>query len=280
MNLKRKMAWYLSLFIFTLLAFAALSTTQSCGQELQQLNIKYGSDAKQALDLYIPKNNKDSPVIIYVHGGGWMRGDKADVGDKADFFTNKGYVFVSVNYRLFPNTTYKEMATDVAAAVKWVYDHADPYQIDKKRMNLMGHSAGGHLVTLIGSNQDYLKQAGLPPGAIRSIVNLDGPIDLAEFLQRNEKYKAVFGEDYQVWTEASPITYAARQHLPPILLVSPKRPSMSSFIERTDQKAKLFEIHSLTHGEIKRLLGSGNASAEAKNMTNAVTEFLDSINFQ
>ncbi|MCM3768070.1 alpha/beta hydrolase [Neobacillus niacini] len=274
-----KGARYVGFFFLLLLAFTASFTQYTSGQDLNQKNMKYGSDVKQALDLYVPKNNRDNPVIIYVHGGGWMRGDKADVGDKPAFFTDKGYVFVSVNYRLFPNAAYEEMATDVATAVKWVFDHAEQYQIDIRRINLMGHSAGGHLVSLIGTNQNYLEQAGLPPGTIHSIVNLDGPIDLAEFLQRNSKYKTVFGEDDQVWTKASPITYATEQNSPPILLVSPKRPSISSFIERTGDKATTFEIHSLSHGEIKKLLGSGNAPEEAKNMTKAVADFLHNVNF-
>jgi acetyl esterase/lipase len=269
------------LILIIVIALSVLSFQQySNGQELDHMNMKYGNDVKQALDVYPPtmKNGQKFPVIIYVHGGGWMRGDKSNVGAKPAFFTSKGYAFVSVNYRLFPQTNYKEMAQDVASAVKWVYDHGEQYQIDLERINLMGHSAGGHLVMFLGTHPDYLVQVGLSPKTIRSIVNLDGPIDLAEFIGRNEKYKQVFGEDRQLWMEASPATYANKTQLPPMLLVSPMRPSVMNFIEKTGGRAAVFETKTLTHKEMTQLVGVKNASTEAMNMTNAVAEFLQANN--
>lgn len=276
-----KKAWSFLLILFIVITLSGLSFQQySKGQELETMNIKYGNDPKQTLDVYVPnsKNEQKYPVILYVHGGGWMKGDKTNVADKPAFFTRKGYALVSVNYRMFPDAGYKDMAHDVASAVKWVYDHADQFQFDKKRINLMGHSAGGHLVMLIGTNQVYLEQVGLTPNIIHTIVDLDGPIDMAEFLQRNVKYKEVFGEDRQFWMEASPAYYASQKNLPPMLIVSPKRPSIMRFVTKTGGKAVVFETNTLTHKGITKLLGSENAPAEAMNMTNTVVEFLHSYN--
>lgn len=252
------------------------------GQEFKQMNLAYGDDPKQTLDLYAPNvtNTLMHPVMIYVHGGGWMKGDKSNVADKPSFFTNKGYAFVSVNYRLFPHVVYHDMAFDVSSAVKWVYDHAEQYHIDKNRINLMGHSAGGHLVTLIGTKHDFLDQVGLSPETINSIVNLDGPIDLTEFIPRNEGYKPVFGDNRNGWVVASPITYAAQQ-LPPILLVGSKRNSTASFIKaarKAGNKVQTFESKRLTHREMTKLLGAENSSEEAINMTNTVWGFLQAYN--
>lgn len=273
-----KITLFIALFLTTL-SFPQYSS----GKELNRLNIKYGDDSKQRLDFYAPNmgSSKKYPVIIYAHGGGWKKGDKANVAAKPSFFTNNGYAFVSVNYRLFPNATYSEMAHDVAAAVKWVYEHAEQLQIDQTRINLMGHSAGGHLVMLIGTNRDYLKQANLPADTIRSIVNLDGPINLSDFLHRNERYKEVFGGSRTIWAEASPISYADGKNLPPMLLVSLSWPSITSFMEKSKNAgntAELFEIHSLSHREITKLLGAENGPEEAVNMTIAVMDFLRAKN--
>lgn len=98
--------------------------------------------------------------MIYLHGGGWTGGDKNRVASKADYFTGQGYVFVSMNYRLHPDANYEQMADDTANAIKWVKDHADEYQIDSSKINVMGHSAGGHLTALVATDSTYLKRVG------------------------------------------------------------------------------------------------------------------------
>ena len=91
-----------------------------------QKNIAY-SDAggdRTRLDVYSPGNSKDHPVVIWIHGGAWQIGDKANVQAKPRAFNEQGYVLVSVNYRLHPAVTYKEQAGDIAQAIRWVHDHA------------------------------------------------------------------------------------------------------------------------------------------------------------
>ena len=98
-----------------------------------------------------------------VHGGGWRRGDKASpgvVGEKAAHWLAKGYVFVSVDYRLLPDADPLQQAHDVAAAVASVQKRAPQWRADPRRMVLMGHSAGAHLVALLGAAPSLLAQAG------------------------------------------------------------------------------------------------------------------------
>lgn len=250
----------------------------------KQLNIKYGTSKNQSLDLYSPKvqNNKKMPVIIYVHGGGWSGGTKSNVDDKPSFFVNKGYVFVSVDHRFSPHVQYEQMAADVSSAVKWVYNHAAEYQIDTTRMNLMGHSSGGHLIMLLATNPKYLKSVGLSPSSISSVVSLEGPINLTDFLQRLGTYKKVFGNDKKVWEEASPETYAGNKNLPPMLLVTRNKSSIEAFLEKAKKagnKVSFFECRSLSHSDVTNLLGSNKGSAESKNMTITVDKFLSKYNF-
>jgi acetyl esterase/lipase len=249
----------------------------------KQLNIKYGSNKNQVLDLYSPKvqNGEKLPVIVYVHGGGWTGGTKKNVVDKPAFFVNKGYVFVSVEHRFSPNVTYEQMAGDISAGVKWMYSHADEYHIDPKRINLMGHSSGGHLVMLIATNPKYLNEVGLSPSSINSVVSLEGPINLTDFIQRMGTYKKVFGNNKKVWEEASPETYAANKDLPPMLLVTRRKSSIDAFMEKAKKvgnRVEFFECRSLSHSDVTNLLGSNKGSREAKNMTMGVNRFLTKYN--
>lgn len=269
------------ILIFVIAVFSFYQPTK--GKEFKQVNLRYGDDPKQTLDLYAPTTdiNKEYPVIIYVHGGGWMRGDKSNVTVKPAFFTNKGYLFVSVNYRFAPKVSYDEMANDIASAVKWIYQHAEQYHIDKQKLNLMGHSAGGHLVMLVGTDPNYLERVGLSPDKIKSIVNLDGPIDLVDYIPKNKNYKQVFGSNRRIWAEASPITYADQQHLPPMLLVGPRSNSIVTFVKKARSAGNViqtFETKTLTHREITKLLGTENGPKEAENMTSVVGRFLETYN--
>jgi acetyl esterase/lipase len=250
----------------------------------KQLNIKYGNSKNQALDLYSPKVQigKKMPVIIYVHGGGWSGGTKSNVDDKPAFFVNNGYIFVSVEHRFSPHVKYEQMAGDISSAIKWVYNHADKYQIDTNRINLMGHSSGGHLIMLIATNPKYLNSVGLSPSSISSVVSLEGPINLTDFLQRLGTYKKVFGNDKKVWEEASPETYAENKNLPPMMLVTRGKSSIAVFMEKAKQAGNtvsFFECGSLSHSDVTNLLGSNKGPAEAKNMTMAVDKFLKKYNF-
>src|SRR5262245_49415043 len=105
---------------------------------------------RQTLDVYAPKAGKGLPVVVWIHGGGWQAGDKKEVDTKPQAFTDKGYVFVSVNYRLLKDkVTIKQMAQDVAKAIRWAHDHAKDYGGDPSTMFVTGHSAGAQLAALV-----------------------------------------------------------------------------------------------------------------------------------
>ncbi|MEM9644470.1 MAG: alpha/beta hydrolase [Planctomycetota bacterium] len=89
------------------------------------------------------------PVVMVVHGGGWVTGDKWTMGNHCQRLAQQGYVVVNVNYRLAPTHKFPAQVDDVRTAMLWVKEHADEYRIDLNRIGIFGYSAGGHLSTLI-----------------------------------------------------------------------------------------------------------------------------------
>ena len=160
--------------IFALLivfAFASMAQAQSVKR-----NIPYAEPAneRQLLDVYAPEGAKGLPVIFWIHGGGWQTGDKTSVQIKPKFFVDKGYVFVSTNYRLLPKVDMGTIVRDVAKSMHWVHDHIAEHGGDPKRFLVMGHSAGAQLAALICTDDRYLKAEGLSLAIIKGCVPVDG----------------------------------------------------------------------------------------------------------
>src|ERR1700693_3063880 len=112
---------------------------------------------RQMLDVYAPTTGKNMPVVVWIHGGGWRRGDKADVHNKPKAFTEKGFVLVSISYRFVPNVTVDQIAGDVAKAIRWTHDHAKDYGGDPNTIIVAGPSAGAQLAALICTDDRYLE---------------------------------------------------------------------------------------------------------------------------
>jgi len=188
--------------------------------------VRPGADPRQtSLDVYIPAAAAGLPVLMYVHGGGWSSGDKDAVGAKAAYFTAHGFVFVSINYRLIPAAWPAQQATDVAQAVAWVKENIAAYGGDRARLFVLGHSAGAHLTALIASDETYLREAGLGPGALRGVILLDSAAYNVEQLMRSpegksEPFRPAFGDDPAQWRRVSPrAKIGPGKSIPPHLLL-------------------------------------------------------------
>jgi arylformamidase len=180
---------------------------------------------RQMLDVYAPTQGKNLPVVIWIHGGGWQAGDKKEVQSKPQAFADKGFVFVSVNYRLLPEVTIKQMAEDVAKAIRWVHDHAKDYGGDPKTIIVAGHSAGAQLAALVCTDDRYLKAEGLPLTIIKACVPVDGDTyDVMTQImtvekKRAESYRIKFGDE-KMQKELSPVTHVSRgKNIPPFLIL-------------------------------------------------------------
>ncbi|WP_407276598.1 alpha/beta hydrolase [Halothiobacillus sp. DCM-1] len=193
----------------------------------------YGSDPLQVLDFYaVPHASRPTPLIIFVHGGGWKRGSKDVAASRyaPAHFTQLGYAYAAINYRLVPAATVEQQGEDVALALKALLARAGQLGIDRSRVVLMGHSAGAHLVALVGTDERYLKNVGLSFADIRGVIPIDGaaydvPRQIAQggrFM--HDTYLQAFGTDPARQRALSPVMQAAAPNAPAFLLLHVQRP--------------------------------------------------------
>jgi acetyl esterase/lipase len=151
--------------------------------EVQEvLDVAYRDDPKadpirHRLDLFLPKGKKDFPVVVLVHGGGWIIGDNRCCGlytSLGDFLASQGIGTVVPNYRLSPRVQHPAHIQDVARAVAWTRRNIARYGGNPKHIYLLGHSAGGHLVSLLATDESYLKAEGLTAGDIKGVITVSG----------------------------------------------------------------------------------------------------------
>jgi len=183
-----------------------------------------------SLDVYEPGtvSNSPRPILLFVHGGGWAIGDKSRIQQKAEWATDQGWVFVSINYRLSPRVQHPEHAIDAAAAIAYVIEHASDWNADHSKLVIMGHSAGAHIAAIVATDESILAKHKLAPSDLSGVVLLDGagydiPAQMNSeqlFEVGRKMYKAAFGDDPKVWIAASP-TLQAKQgdDLPPLLAI-------------------------------------------------------------
>lgn len=135
------------------------------------------ADVSLLLDAHIPAGGGPFPAVILVHGGGWTTGSRTAGFIRPLFpvLDQTGFAWFSIDYRLAPQYAYPAAADDVEAAVKFVKQHAKQYKVDPARIALMGESAGGHLVNLVGARNDV---------GVAAVVSLYGPIDMLLWAER------------------------------------------------------------------------------------------------
>lgn len=163
-----------------LLFMAAPVAAQVAGLTIAR-DIRYAETAGtsatlQSLDIYSPANASKAPVVILVHGGGWQTGSKSSasfVTNKVAYFSARGFVTVSINYRLSPAVVHPAHVDDVAAALAWTRRNIPAHGGDPERIFLLGHSAGAHLVSLIATDETRLAAQGETLAAIKGVIVLD-----------------------------------------------------------------------------------------------------------
>lgn len=189
-------------------------------------DVPYGESPRQRFDLYLPPRGgapaQPAPILVMVHGGAWMFGDKASrgvAGDKMARWVGKGGIFVSLNNRLWPEAAPLVQAEDVARAVAMVQTLAASWGGDPRQLVLMGHSAGAHLVALLGASPSLAARFGAQRWS-GTVVLDSAALDLPGLMrQRHARfYDRVFGGDAAAWRDASPADRLGAD-APPMLLV-------------------------------------------------------------
>lgn len=183
-----------------------------------------GFEAK--LDVYLPLNDpKPRTTMLYIHGGGWSTGSKEQYLLFFLPYIQMGMKVVSVGYRLASVAPAPAAVEDTRCAFRWVYQNADKFGFDKRRIVVSGGSAGGHLALLtamLGASDGF--DAGCPEGEplkAAAIINYYGPVDLVELYRKGEgaAFKWLGGEGkLELARRLSPVTYV-RPGLPPVLTV-------------------------------------------------------------
>jgi acetyl esterase/lipase len=216
---------------------------------------------RHQLDLFLPEGKTEFPVVVLIHGGAWMMGDNRCCGlysSVAEFLAAEGIGVVLPNYRLSPGVRHPEHVKDVARAVAWTHAHIGDFGGCPERIFLVGHSAGGHLVSLLASDPRYLHSVGLRIADIKGVIAVSGVyrvppgkeavaiggasplgfsldevaplrgaggwgwsrrLGLSGVPVRVDVYRLAFGDDPQVRADASPINHV-KPGLPPFLILS------------------------------------------------------------
>ena len=183
-------------------------------------NIAYCSmNEAEIMDFYYPKVESlgsPFPVVLYIHGGGWSKGDKTDLGRYQDALSEKGIAVAAVNYSLAPENIFPTNIQDLKCAVRHLRANAAAYNIDPDRIGGYGGSAGGHLVSLLGTSSNITDwDVGDYPGvssSLKAVVDMYGPTDLTIKFEGNDSdlLKSAFGDtSYKDAGDQSPITYVS-----------------------------------------------------------------------
>lgn len=235
--------------------------------------VSYGPDALQKIDFHAAPGKANAPLVMFVHGGGWKRGDKAMMNGSAKLtdWQARGYAVASVNYRLVPAARVEDQAADVANAVAALRRQAKTLGFDPDRVVLVGHSAGAHLVALVGTDPQWLRGAGLPLTAVRGVIPLDGagyhvPSQMGKnAVLLGDTYEDAFGTDPARQRALSPTEHAAAPNAPAFLILHVQRADakqqsegLAAALRRAGTPAQLHAIPGRGlkgHMEINRNLG-------------------------
>jgi len=178
---------------------------------------KDADPVKHKLDLYIPKGEKNFPVLMFVHGGSWKTGNKSLYAALGTTFAKQGIGVAIINYRLTGatnNVKHPDHINDVAAAFAWVHGNIKKYGGRTDRLFISGHSAGGHLVSLLATDESYLKAHQLKLTDIHGVMSLSG---VYEIIPNIRIFDDQFGKDAAICKAASPLEHVKANH-PPFLI--------------------------------------------------------------
>lgn len=245
-------------------------------------DIPYGNDGKQRMDVYLPSDApKSAPVILMVHGGAWRVGDKASqavVQNKIARWVPRGFIFVSVNYRLLPKADPLQQAEDVARALAKAQAQATSWGGNSSKFILMGHSAGAHLIALLGAEPSKAIGIGAKPWL--GTISLDSAaLDVVQIMEAKHAhfYDRAFGAQPTYWRSTSPLHVLTASASPMLVVCSTRRKdaclqarSISAHASSIGAHIKILE-QDLSHREVNETLGLDGA------YTDAVEAFMGSL---
>ena len=244
-------------------------------------DVAYGNDPAQRLDVYIPERSARAPIVLMVHGGAWMLGDKGNTGvvaSKVTYWLPKGYIVASMNYRMARPPAPLEQADDVARAVAFVQKNAATWGGDGDRLVLAGHSSGAHLVALLAADPGIASRQSARPW-LGTLALDSAALNVVGIMESRHPrfYDRVFGEDPGRWARSSPLHRLAGRPRPMLLVCSTRRDDSCSaaraFGDRAVAAGGRVDVVplDLSHGQINTELG------RSPPYTAAVQAFMQSL---
>lgn len=281
-------------FALTLLTFCNAAFAQKRTADIPY--VKNGHK-RHVLDIYTAEKpaQKKLPVLFWIHGGGWQAGDKSGVALKPKVLTERGFVFVSTNYRLLPEVKMEALTNDVATSFGWVHKNIAKYGGDPQRIFVGGHSAGAQLAALLCTDDRYLKNAGVPFNVLKGCIPVDGDTyDIPKIIMTAEHrqtlyggkmytfgHRQKFGNDPAKHVDFSAVTHVAKgKGIPPFLLLYfPGNPDtraqarrLESVLQAADIQAKAYGKRDSNHSRLNNDLGKSDDPA-----TREFYKFLDPL---
>lgn len=298
--MKSKILLILGISLMAVLLLFVAAKRKSYAQSNVEItrNIQYAvrenvNSTLTALDIYAPKNAKNAPVMIMIHGGGWRNGDKQNRGlnlNKVTFFSENGFIYISINYRLSPAIQHPGHIEDVAEAVAWVHDNISKYGGDKNKIFVMGHSAGAHLAALVAVDERRLQKHKKDLSIIKGAILLDGAgYDIPTQMKgvsffgglMKDMYENAFTTDENVQKDASPYYHVGKgKNIPPFLIFTAggriasvnQSKKMVEAMSKAGIQAETIDDSAKNHGTINSQFGVADEMITKKSK-----EFLDGI---
>lgn len=263
-----------------LLALVLLTSFGSCAfksinRSKDIVYLQPGASIKKAqrLNIFAPKKSgvpKD--VFIFIHGGNWNSGNRSLYSFFGARLARKDIVAVIINYPLSPAVTYKEMAFATASAVAWTKEHIVDYGGDPNRIFIAGHSAGGHLASLVSLDNSYFDSLGIA-NPIKGTILIDAAgFTMHDYLteqqfEQGHTYLETFTNNQQEWIKASPVNFI-HKGMPPMLIYQGSKTYQS--IKEANEKF-VIEVKKIVPGTAFHIL-------EGKKHVPMITQFFRTSN--
>ncbi len=259
-------------------------------EQLRDIDYVGGGNPRQTLDLLVPKDHaeKKRPLVVFIHGGAWNSGKKEDGLPVIRMLSSTGdYVTASLNYRLSPEAAWPAQIFDCKAAIRFLRGKADEYGIDPANVGIIGMSAGGHLVSMLGTSGEVAAMEGdLGPfpklsSRVQCVVNFFGPTDFltmsGDAMQPNPITALLggIGPDLPIWlrpcTQASPVTWVTKNSAPFFTAHGTKDP-LVPFSQAEEINAALVKAGVESH--LVAMTGAGHGFAN-DDLNQRIRQFLD-----
>ena len=238
--------------------------------------VEVKNDSLQRLNVVLPSEGDDFPLLIWIGGGAWSYVNRDMEMDLGRRFASRGIAFASVGHRLSSavwkdptlesGIKHPEHVKDVASAFRWLYERASRFGYDRDKIFVGGYSSGGHLAALLGMDSTYLNEVSLSPSNIRGMIPIAGAYDILDYYEgflnsetnssmAETHVKAVFGETKNDFLAASPTEYTLHLSIPMLLISENNTYNYTRLFEDKLRATgyrdfQVLHIHRMEHGEL------------------------------